>query len=271
MAAAEAAIDFADEADVAGDFEAEVVRNAAKLDRAIGSELEKARFAARVRDGVVVVLMGPPNAGKSTLLNALARRDVAIVSAHAGTTRDPIEVQLDLDGRLVICFDTAGLRDTNDPIEHEAIARAQTRADSADLVLWLSDARFPVEPAPALGERQTWTVATHVDLAVANTRADFQIAVPTGAGVAELIGALRGFVDRDQGGGAGLVTRLRHRRALEHARSALAPLISGRGLPGPELLAEQLRAVGDGFDALVGRIGADEVLGEIFSRFCVGK
>ncbi len=272
LAAAEAAIDFSDEPDVAGDFEAEVLRLALGLDQDIALELDHARVAARVRDGLVVALTGPPNSGKSTLLNALARREAAIVSPHAGTTRDPVEVQLDLDGSLVICIDTAGLRDTEDPVEREGVARALARAASADLVLWLSDARAPVVPDRNLVAPAIWRIATHADLAQGAADAEFAVASPTGIGLPDLIAALRAFAGQGQaGGGAGLVTRLRHRQALERARAALAPILVGPGQAGMEVVAEHLRATSAALDALMGQVGTEEVLGEIFSRFCVGK
>lgn len=270
MAAAESAIDFADEGDVAGDFEAEVCRIAGDVDGAIARELDGSRTAERIREGVTVALTGPPNAGKSTLLNALARRDVAIVSPQAGTTRDAIEVSLDLDGLLVTCVDTAGLREATDPVEREGVARARARAGAADLILWLSDARSPLPPDPVLaaGGRPLWRVATHADLAAdRDPDAGFTLATPTGLGLPELTAALRGFA----GGGAepGVATRLRHRLALERARAALVPLTAGSG--GIELAAEQLRTVARSLDELVGRVETEEVLGEIFARFCVGK
>lgn len=272
LAAAESAIDFADESDVAGDFEAEVRRIAGDLDRALTRELEASTVAARVREGVTVVLTGPPNAGKSTLLNALARRAVAIVSPRAGTTRDPIEVQLDLEGLLVTCVDTAGLRDTDDPVELEGVARARDRARSADLVLWLSDARSPLAPDPALGDGRTpvWRVATHADLGPAADPADFAVAAPTGQGLPDLVAALRAFAGRTASGGeAGLVTRLRHRLALDRARSDLGAVLTDSG--GLEIAAERLRSAARHLDGLVGRVDADDVLGEVFARFCIGK
>ncbi len=272
-AAAESAIDFADEGDVAGDFEAEVRRLARTVDEAIERELDGASRAGRLRDGVAVALTGPPNAGKSTLLNALARRDVAIVSPRAGTTRDVIEVSLDLGGVLVTCIDTAGLRETDDPVEREGVARALDRARSADLVLWLSDARAPLPPPPGLGPtgQTVWTIATHADLA--DTRADaaeFVLAVPTGRGLPELLAALRAFAGEQAGeGDAGVVTRARHRSVLECARAELAPVLSGTA--GLDVVAEHLRATARLLDDLVGRIEVEDVLGEIFARFCIGK
>ena len=272
LAAVEAAIDFADEPDVAGDFEAEVAHRVAALRDAIADELSRSSVAARVREGLVVAIAGPPNAGKSTLLNVLARREAAIVSPHAGTTRDPVEVQLDLDGFLVTCIDTAGLRETDDPVEREGIERARARIHAADLVLWLFDARSHAAPDPNLRARNIWTVATHADLVSGTPPADFVVAAPSGAGMPGLVAAIQAVAGQDRAGGeAGLVTRLRQRQALERALKALAPMTSGRAALGMEISAEHLRLATDSLDGLVGRIGTDEILSEIFARFCIGK
>ncbi|WP_131195469.1 tRNA uridine-5-carboxymethylaminomethyl(34) synthesis GTPase MnmE [Lichenihabitans psoromatis] len=272
MAAAESAIDFSEEADVAGDFAAEVTRIAEGVSQSIAAQLAQSSTAARIRDGFVVTLAGPPNAGKSTLLNALARRDAAIVSPHAGTTRDPVEIELDLDGYLVICIDTAGLRDSDDPIEQEGMARARARAASADLVLWLSDSRDPVKPDGTLVTRTLWTVATKLDLSEQPVSGfDHSVAAPTGEGIDALTTAIRGVIAADGSSlGAGLVTRLRHRQALDRAQAALTRLLHDPE-SGMEIRAEQLRQVGQHLDSLMGRIEPEAVLGEIFARFCVGK
>jgi tRNA modification GTPase len=273
LAAAESAIDFSDEGDVAGDFEAEVDRLIDDLEGAVAEQLALSASTARVRDGLVVTLAGPPNAGKSTLLNALARREAAIVSPYAGTTRDPIEVQLDLDGYLVLCIDTAGLRATEDPVEREGVERARARAEGADLVLWLFDARDAQPSMPDLKARLIWKVATKVDLlGRAPEGADYAVAAPTGEGLPQLIAAIRGLADQDRAGGeAGLLTRLRHRRALQEAHRALLAMTRVGDRLGLEIRAEQLRFVTTCLDSLVGRIEPEEVLGEIFARFCVGK
>lgn len=271
LAAAESAIDFSDEADVAGDFEAEVRRRATDLGNAIATELDRSRAAARVRDGTVVTLVGPPNVGKSTLLNALARREAAIVSPYAGTTRDPVVVDLDLDGSLVTCIDTAGLRATDDPVERDGIARARARAASADLILWLSEAADPRPPDPGFAG-PLWTVATKLDLSAGRPRADFCIAAPDGLGVPALVAALQRFAGGTQGAGeAGVVTRLRHRQALEHAGTRLTTLLARPEGSDLELMAEDLRGAMGALDSLMGRIGTEDILGAIFARFCVGK
>lgn len=275
LAAAESAIDFADEGDVAGDLEAEVLQLVGVLQDALAAELERSARAARVREGLVIVLAGAPNAGKSTLLNALARREVAIVSPQPGTTRDLIEVQLDLDGCLVTVVDTAGLRHADDPVEREGVTRARARAASADLVLWLADAREQPPPAPPPIANRIWRVATKLDLAPEGrpADADFALAVPSGAGLPDLIQAMTAFAATDRTSAESAVTtRLRHRRALLDAQAALAtiPAAGENGL-GLELVAEQLRRAVRDLDSLVGRIEPEEILGEIFARFCIGK
>ena len=159
----EAGIDFSDE----GDVPAELIAPALAKIKALLAQIEEVLAAQgqseRLRDGLVVAIAGPPNVGKSTLINLLARRDVAIVSPHAGTTRDIIEVQLDLDGYPVTVIDTAGIRETDDPVEQEGVRRARARAGEADLVLWLADA----DDAPIAheGSAPVWLVRNKIDLA----------------------------------------------------------------------------------------------------------
>ena len=148
LALAEAGIDFSDEADVASDVATRALAVARELESEIAVVLADAKRGERLRDGLVVAIAGPPNSGKSTLLNRIARREAAIVSPFAGTTRDVIEVHLDLDGYPVTLLDTAGIRDTDDPVEREGVARARARAAAADLVLWVIDASQPL-PANA--------------------------------------------------------------------------------------------------------------------------
>src|SRR5450631_1522707 len=144
----EAGIDFSDEGDVSAELIAPALKKIAALHREIEEVLAAEGQSERLREGLVVAIAGPPNVGKSTLINALARREVAIVSPHAGTTRDVIEVQLDLDGYPVTVIDTAGVRDTDDPVEQEGVRRARTRAAEADLVLWLVDGRDQQDQPP---------------------------------------------------------------------------------------------------------------------------
>lgn len=273
LSAAEAAIDFSDEGDVAADFAAELRGHVTALRQAVRREQDGSRRAARVRDGLVIAIAGPPNAGKSTLMNALARRDVAIVSPLAGTTRDPIEVRLDLDGFLVTLVDTAGLRPTDDPLEREGVARALARAQAADLVLWLSEAGVDAPPDTALTGRPLWPVITKVDLGDAgrNDPAAHRVSAITGEGLPALVTAFQNFIESGTADDAGIATQERHRLALAEADRHLSMLSELGDAVGFELAAEQLRAVAASLDALVGRIVPDDVLGAIFTRFCIGK
>src|ERR1700675_4275120 len=216
----EAGIDFSDEADVP----AELVAPALKKIKALLGEIQHVLAAQghgeRLREGLVVAIAGPPNVGKSTLMNQLARREVAIVSPHAGTTRDVIEVQLDLDGYPVTVIDTAGIRETDDPVEQEGVRRARARAAEADLVLWMIDAEH--QTIPHEGAAPVRTVRNKIDLggAIGGERrgADFEISASRGDGIPELITALVGFAQDYFGSGeAGLIGRERQRGLLQDA------------------------------------------------------
>jgi len=272
MAAVETQIDFTDVED-ASDFTLETVKDAARgaierIDRALAS----ADAAARLREGFTVVIAGPPNVGKSTLMNALAGRDVAITSPVPGTTRDLIEVFLDLRGYPVILVDTAGVRESHDPIEQEGVARARRRAESADLILWLNDRADDL--GPSLGSA-TLVVRTKMDLKQADPSAGKPAAVAisakTGAGVDRLLDVIAELAEeRMSSREPTLLTLERHRRGFQEARQALAATL----VPGavePELIAEDLRRAATAMDRIFGRIGAEDVLGEIFARLCVGK
>ena len=268
LALAEAAIDFTDEEDTGDQAATLAGLEAAKIAQDIRHELSRPQAGERIREGFVVTIAGPPNAGKSTLLNALARRNAAIVSPNAGTTRDPIEVDLDLGGFAVVLIDTAGIRDTSDLVEQEGVARAKARAASADLVLWLQPAQEV--PTPPLSDyARLWTIGTKADLAPPASGFDAVISVETGLGVDGLLQRVRDLVGAELlGGETALVTRVRHRRALERAVQAL-----GRAdqQVEPELLAEELRAANSALGQITGTIGVEDILGAIFARFCIGK
>jgi tRNA modification GTPase len=205
-------------------------------------------------------------------MNALAGREVAITSPIPGTTRDLIEVFLDLRGYPVILVDTAGIRESGDPIEREGVARARRRAESADLALWLDDggaAEAPRLGCPALAVR------TKIDLVESNASpagvADLAISAKTGAGVDHLLDVIAELAEeRMSSSEPALLTLERHRRAFEDAREALASTLAPSALE-PELIAEDLRRAAAAMDRIVGRIGVEDVLGEIFARLCVGK
>jgi tRNA modification GTPase len=272
----EAAIDFSDEGDVASNA-FDVARNiVTDLQAAIAAHLDDGNRGEILRDGFRVVLAGPPNAGKSSLLNALARREAAIVSEEAGTTRDVIEVRLDLDGLPVIVTDTAGIREPQGAIEKEGIRRTLERAGEADLVLWLSDSSDPAAVPPpevsARGDKFFLPVATKIDLPGADlSRETSGVSAKTGDGLSELTRRLAGIA-RDRLGdlSAPPITRERYRQQLNQCMNALERFISGHE-QAHELRAEDLRIAAQALGRITGRVDVEDVLGEIFARFCIGK
>ncbi len=272
QALAEAGLDFAEEADVAANAATGAGAVVADLIAQITPHLADRR-GERLRDGFRVVIVGAPNAGKSSLLNALARRDVAIVSEEAGTTRDIIEVHLDLDGLPVILTDTAGLREAGGKVEIEGIRRALARAEAADLVLWLIDAKKPVSAPPeqlTRGRVPFLPVRNKIDLAPVSAAEGVSLSAKTGEGIDTLVAELktraREALVADAESPA--VTRARHRAELE---GALAALERFHTVAAPELRAEELRIAARHLGRLTGNIDVEEVLGAIFSEFCIGK
>jgi tRNA modification GTPase len=252
----EAALDFSDEDDVtplAGDFEA---RRAA-LRGELAAWLARPP-AERLRDGVRIVVAGPPNAGKSSLLNALAGRDAAIVTALPGTTRDLVEVPMALGGVPFLLTDTAGLRDSDDPVEMIGVARASASLVAADIVLWLG-------PAAAAPERAI-RVRAKADLGHGGEAADIATSVVTGEGL-EALGRMliQCSIDLLPPPGEAALNE-RHRAALAEAASALAEV-------SPDLLvvAEALRRARAALDRVTGRAGVEDMLDALFGRFCNGK
>jgi tRNA modification GTPase len=270
LAHVEAAIDFPDE-DLPGGILGAATGEVAALEVAIGAHLDDGGRGERLRAGVSVAIVGAPNAGKSSLLNALAGRDVAIVSARAGTTRDVIEVHLDLAGCPVILADTAGLRETDDEIEAEGVRRARARAAAADLMVALFDATTaPDEATRALVGPETIVVRSKADLGAPHGEiGGLLVSARTGAGLAELLARLTAAVtDRFAAADQPALTRARHRSALTEARDALARSRSARL---PELAAEDLRLAARALGRITGRIDVEDLLDVIFRDFCIGK
>lgn len=271
----EAGIDFSDEGDVPAELIAPAIAKVKVLLSEIQEVLAAQGQSERLRDGLVVAITGPPNVGKSTLINQLARREVAIVSPHAGTTRDIIEVQLDLDGYPVTVIDTAGIRETDDPVEQEGVRRARARAADADLVLWLADS-----PAAAIqhqGTAPVWLIRNKIDIAADRplaeepAKAGFEISASRGDGLPELIAALVGFAQSYFGGReGGLIGRTRQRKLLEETAASLGRCIDVVG-EGEELAAEELRTAAHSLGRLLGRVDVEDILDVIFREFCVGK
>jgi tRNA modification GTPase len=264
----EAEIDFSDEGDVGGPLIADAMAGALGVRDSLGAALGSFAAGERVREGFVVVLSGPPNAGKSSLLNALARRDVAIVSPIAGTTRDAIEVRLDLGGIPVVLVDTAGLRESSDAIEAEGVRRARQRAANADLVLRL---RSPdSEPERAGSEGDDLAIATMIDLGGAILPGEIGVSAVTGAGLPELIDAIATRLGALGQTEPALVTRERQRVAVADAAAAIerAAMLPHEQ---PELIAEELRLAVRALERLIGKVDVEDVLDSLFSGFCIGK
>jgi tRNA modification GTPase len=278
----EAGIDFSDE----GDVPQELIKPALARIRVLHGEIQEVLAAQarseRLREGLVVAIAGPPNVGKSTLMNQLARREVAIVSPHAGTTRDVIEVQLDLDGYPVTVIDTAGIRETDDPVEQEGVRRAQARAAEADLVLWMIDAQH--QSARREATASAWVVRNKIDLdGVASTREsvnglraadrgiEFAVSATRGDGVQQLIAALVIFAQDFLGSGEdGLIGRARQRQLLQETEIMLGRSIEVIG-EGEELAAEELRGASVALGRLLGRVDVEDIFDVIFREFCIGK
>jgi tRNA modification GTPase len=273
LALVEARIDFSDEADVPEDLVSPARHAARELIEEIEKTLRDEHRGERLREGLVVAIAGPPNAGKSSLLNRLARREAAIVSPYAGTTRDVIEVHLDLGGYPVTLLDTAGIRQSDDPVEQEGVRRAQARADAADLVLWVVDASDRAGGAPDTKNesKPKWIVRNKIDLVPATLALSqaFNISAKSGQGVDALVAALAAFAgDALSAGESVIVTRERHRAALQHTVDALRRALKADQ---EELIAEELRLAARALGGLTGRVDVEDVLDVIFRDFCIGK
>ncbi len=287
LALVEARIDFSDEADVPEDLIGPALYAAQQLRSIIAGALADGGRGERLRDGLVVAIAGPPNAGKSTLLNRLARREAAIVSPYPGTTRDVVEVHLDLGGYPVTLLDTAGIRDSDDPVEREGVRRASERAAGADLVLWVIDGsaigRAAVEGMESGSLSECWAIRNKADLLVdklwincesgsASSHTEFTISAASGAGVDTLVKALSVHArDYFEAAETALVTRTRHRQALEGTIAALDRAVAQGTLGNEELIAEDLRSAATMLGRLTGRVDVEDILDVIFRDFCIGK
>ena len=353
----EARIDFSDEADVPENLLAPALAMACELATEIAAALDDSRAGERLREGLVVAIAGPPNAGKSTLLNRIARREAAIVSPYAGTTRDVIEVHLDLQGWPVTLLDTAGIREAEDPVEIEGVRRARERAAAADLVLWVVDARDenaaknaaakgaakssfvipgrraaakPKSITPGAQHKSgasrsawprnedvappTWLIRNKTDLIqglrirnelrlsniekseailssnkplrsmmnnqltqrneFSSTKIElkFNVSAVNGLGIEPLLTRLARQAEETLAGSeSALVTRERHRRALEEVLAALRRAQSGDVAAREDLLAEELRIAATALGRLTGRVDVEDILDVIFRDFCIGK
>ena len=265
-----------------GDAVARAREDAARVAREVAAHLADGGFGERLRAGAEVAVVGPPNAGKSSLVNRLAKRDAAIVSAAPGTTRDVVEAPLDLDGVPVTVADTAGLREARDPVEREGVRRAERRAGAADRVLAVFDATaWPDIDAEAVRRLAAGgiVVLNKCDLLSAAAVSALPARVAgwpavaasclTGAGIDRVVAALKA----DLGGGGSVgggppLTRARHRNALERCAAALARFAA---MNEAELAAEELRDAARALGRITGRADVEDVLDAIFSSFCIGK
>ena len=284
LALVEAGIDFSDEDDVPKDMMARSL----KLIRPLAEEISKAGTGQgeRLREGLRVAIAGPPNAGKSTLFNRLARREAAIVSPFPGTTRDVLELHLDLGGYPVTVLDTAGIRETNDPVEREGVRRASEQAAGANLVLWVVDAATSeCQTLPAIkvaSESAAWLVVNKMDLVAEEKQRRIEsrfdtkevvnfVSSKTGAGVDELVNAVARFAERFFTPEPALVTRERQRAHLKETALALQGAQRAAQDGREEIMAEQLRLATRALGKLLGRVDVEDVLDVIFRDFCIGK
>ena len=265
-ASLEATMDFADEEvpETAADGVADLIRT---VIRELRDEIRGSAAAERIRDGFEVAIVGPPNIGKSTLLNRLAGRDAALTSELAGTTRDVVEVRMDLRGLPVTLLDTAGLRETKDSVETMGIERARARAAAADLRIFLVEG---ADSEPEMYAASEDVVAVgKADLGAGRA---FAVSGLTGEGVDELIERVASTLET-RAGAAMTATRERHRNAMTAALERLedaAERLSEESWE-TEVIAEEIRAGIRSLESLVGRVDVDHVLDEVFARFCIGK
>lgn len=261
----EVTIDFADE-DVPVDVTSEVNALLEGVERDIERETRGVQIAERIRTGFEVAIVGPPNVGKSTLLNALAGRDAAITSEYAGTTRDVIEVRMDLSGLPVTLLDTAGLRDTDDHVEGIGIALARKRAEAADMRVFLADPDEVLDVEMQAGDIR---LVPKADL---NQDVKNAISGKTGQGVDALIAHVSKTLS-EKTASVGIATRARHRDTMNAALNSLqqARHILQNGPEFYDIAAEEMRSAIRSLEALVGRVGVENLLDEIFSSFCLGK
>jgi tRNA modification GTPase len=264
LAQQEALIDFPDE-DLPPEVEAETLQEIGALEAAMRAHLADDHRGERLREGLVFAITGPPNAGKSTLINALAEREVAIVSPLPGTTRDVLEARVVLGGVPVTLLDTAGLREAADPLEQEGVRRARARAAAADLVIAVADATAPSTP-----EQEGPSVVLVVNKAdLSPVTQPLGISARTGAGLAMLRTRLAAEAARlTQAAGPAPLTRARHRAAVTEAAGHLA---AAREIGLAELRGEELRLAMQALGRLTGAVGVEDVLDSIFRHFCIGK
>ncbi len=273
LALLEASIDFPDEEDAPDRVDGPVLEKLDALKSDLTHALADGNITERIRDGFKIAILGKPNAGKSTLLNQLAKRDAAIVTDIPGTTRDVVEVRLVLGGYLVWISDTAGLRETTDVVEAEGVRRALKAAEEADLRLWIHDAREAFESDQV--EPMDLVISNKSDLVRSKSvsRETLSVSARTGEGIdaveAAIVERLRALT---RNVGAPIITRARHRQGLEgalaHLETAIVHLKTGLGA---EFVSEDVRLASRELGTLTGHVDPESVLGAVFSSFCIGK
>ena len=270
----EAELDFSDEEGVDGAWAVEGRDLANAIAEEMRAALDAYARARLLREGLTIVLAGPVNAGKSTLLNAIAGRDVAITSSEPGTTRDLLEVAVDLAGRRATLVDSAGMRETESVVEREGVRRARTRIADAQIVLWLSERGRDAPGEAAAAASTVWRVATKADLATADDlirlRNDgwLPLSAKAGDGMADLIARLGQWATDAAGSEPSVVNRERHRVAVIEALGHIDVAIKGTA---EEVVAEELRLATEALGRITGRIDSERVLDVVFGEFCIGK
>lgn len=266
LAELEVAVDFADE-EVPSELSPAVADSLSDLAAEMRAEQRGQSAAARIADGFEVAIVGAPNSGKSTLLNRLAGREAALTSEVAGTTRDVVEVRMEVSGQLVTLLDTAGIREAEDVVEQLGVARARARAEAADLRVFLDQVPEGVQSMPG-----DLVVRGKSDLGGDGGGAELAVSGLTGAGISELVEAI-GMRLSDRVSGAGLVLTKRQGAALGAGAASLerAAIVLREGAGEPEIVSALVREAVQALDEMVGRIGVEDILGEIFSQFCIGK
>lgn len=263
----EAELDFADEDDVPGSVSDQVWVEVGDLFLAVNEHIAAARTGEIIRDGFKVVIAGPPNAGKSSLLNALAERDVAIVTEIAGTTRDILHVDIDMEGYLVRFYDTAGLRDSEDIVEQEGIRRARVAINQADMVLHLEEIDSDSKHPEFIQADRQLTVGTKLDLHHVSDRYDLCLSARTSEGLEELRSRILSLL-REIWSGSLVPGRMRHLHYLKEASNFMEDALNGEQL---DLRAESLRMAASSLGRITGRVDVEQLLDVIFSQFCIGK